>query len=92
MSVEIELVGGPADGRRLAIQGDPMDPPLTHNVYQAGHSGNVWATGKQDGHTPGPGMSLHLYRREANRGDDGPLWQYRHDPSAGPVRPDEEPT
>jgi hypothetical protein len=90
MSVEIELVGGPADGRHLAIQGDPMDPPLTHKVFQA-RSGNVWATGRQD-QSASAGMTLHLYRREANRGEDGPLWLYRHDPSAVPVRPDEEPT
>ena len=91
MIVEIELVGGPADGRRLAIQGDPMDPPLTHKVFQAVHSGHVWATGRQD-QSPGAGMTLHLYRRKASLSDDGPLWQYCHDPSAGPVRPDEEPT
>ncbi|CAL9366835.1 hypothetical protein [Streptomyces sp. enrichment culture] len=27
MSVEIELVGGPHDGRRTRIDGDPLDPP-----------------------------------------------------------------
>ncbi|MEU4011477.1 hypothetical protein [Streptomyces pseudogriseolus] len=27
MSVEIELVGGPTDGRRLAVLGDPFGPP-----------------------------------------------------------------
>jgi hypothetical protein len=91
MSVEIELVDGPADGRRIAIQGDPMDPPLTHKVFQARHSGSVWATGRQD-QTSGAGMDLHLYRREASRSEDGPVWLYRHDPSVGPVRPGEEPT
>ncbi|MFK0018210.1 hypothetical protein [Streptomyces sp. NPDC090798] len=91
MSVEIELLGGPADGRRIAIQGDPLDPPLTHKVFQAVHSGNVWTTGRQD-QSSSAGMTLHLYRREVNRGDDGALWLYRHDPSAGPVRPGEEPT
>ena len=74
MSVEIELVGGPADGRRVVVEGDPMDPPLVHEVFQA-RSGNVWATGKQ-GQPTGAGMAKHVYRREVNAGDSGPLWRY----------------
>lgn len=29
MSIEVEYVGGPYDGRRTRIDGDPLDPPGT---------------------------------------------------------------
>lgn len=29
MSIEVDLVGGPHDGRRTRIDGDPLDPPET---------------------------------------------------------------
>lgn len=32
MSIEIELVGGPHDGRRTRIDGDPLDPPESIHV------------------------------------------------------------
>lgn len=77
MSVEIQLVGGPADGKLVVIPGDPMDPPLTWEVYGA-PSGRTWATAKQ-GQATGAGMSRLIYRREVNPEDDGPLWLYRYD-------------
>jgi hypothetical protein len=89
MSAGIRFVGGPADGRLLVIDGDPMDPPLTTEVLVQGplnwrelDAGRV------------PEIRKALYRREVNPSDDGPLWLYRYDrqASAGSVRPDEEPT
>ncbi|PWI05015.1 hypothetical protein DIZ27_41830 [Streptomyces sp. NWU339] len=72
-SATIQFVGGPADGRLLAIPGDPP------HVY------DQMAT--PSGHRP-------VYRREANPGDDGPLWHYRYDQqeSEGTVGPEERHT
>ena len=89
MSVGIQFVGGPANGRLLVIEGDPMNPPLTTEVlvqepfnWRDLDAGKVLEIRKA------------LYRREVNPSNDGPLWLYRYDQqvSAGPVRPDEEPT
>lgn len=81
MSVEIELVGGPADGRTTVIPGDPTDPPPVHEVFHAVASGMVWAIARQ-GQTAGPGMRKLIYRRDLHSGDDSPLWRYRYDASA----------
>lgn len=32
MSTEVELVGGPHDGRKIRIDGDPLDPPESIHV------------------------------------------------------------
>lgn len=88
MSVDIQLVGGPADGREVVISGDPMNPPPTTEVlvseavnWRQLDSGQV------------PEIRKALYRRRVNAADDGPLWLYRYDRQAseGPVRPGEEP-
>ncbi|QDN57371.1 hypothetical protein [Streptomyces sp. S1D4-20] len=89
MSVEIELVGGPADGKQLVINGDPMDPPLTTELLAPeDFNWREFEAGRA------PETRKLLYRREANAADNGPLWLYRYDQqaSAGPVRPGEEPT
>jgi hypothetical protein len=89
MSVEIKLVGGPADDKLLVIDGDPMNPPPTAELLAP----EVLNWRQLDaGHVPE--IRKLLYRREVNTADDGPLWLYRYDAqaSAGPVRPDEEPT
>lgn len=88
-SVGIQFVGGPADGKQLVIEGDPVNPPLTTEVLEPPsfnwrelEAGQVLEIRKA------------LYRREVNLSDDGPLWPYHYDrkASAGPVRSDEEPT
>ncbi|MGQ5576751.1 hypothetical protein [Streptomyces sp. ECR3.8] len=89
MSVGIQFVGGPADGKQLVIDGDPMNPPLTTEVLEPPpFNWRELDAGRM------PEIRKALYRREANASDDGPLWLYRYDrqASAGPVRPDEEPT
>jgi hypothetical protein len=35
VSVEVQLVGGPADGVLLVIEGDPMQPPHTYELVSA---------------------------------------------------------
>jgi hypothetical protein len=89
MSVGIQFVGGPADGKQLVIDGDPMNPPPTTEVLVP--EALNWR--ELDSGQP-PEIRKALYRREVNAADDGPLWLYRYDqqPSAGPVRPGEETT
>lgn len=89
MSVGIQFVGGPAHGKQLVIDGDPMNPPLTTAVLEP-PSFN-WRE-LEAGHVLE--IRKALYRREVNPSDDGPLWLYRYDrqASATPVRPDEEST
>ncbi|MGK9463937.1 hypothetical protein ACSLFT_28485 [Streptomyces sp. G6] len=89
MSVEVELVGGAADGKRLAVGGDPMNPPTTIELLAAPAAS--WHDFDGDEQTL---FRKALYRREANTSNDGPLWRYRYDGRAsdGPARPDEEPT
>ncbi|MEU3851735.1 hypothetical protein [Streptomyces sp. NPDC029554] len=89
MSAGIQFVGGPADGRLLVIEGDPMNPPPTTEVLvQEPFNWRELDVGKV------PEIRKALYRREVNPSDDGPLWLYRYDQqaSAGPLRPDEEPS
>lgn len=82
MSAGIQFVGGPADGRLLVIQGDPMNPPPTTEVLvQEPFNWRELDAGRT------PEIRKVLYRREVNPSDDGPLWLYRYDPSAGVVRP-----
>lgn len=89
MSVGIQLVGGPADGREVVIDGDPMNPPPTTEVLVP--ETPSW---RENGARRVPEIRKALYQREANPSDDGPLCLYRYDRQAseGPVRPDEEPT
>jgi hypothetical protein len=88
MSVGIQFVGGPANGKQLVIEGDPMNPPSTTEVLvpealnrRQLDSGQV------------PEIRKALYRRAVNAADDGPLWLYRYDQaaSAGPAHPNEKP-
>ncbi|WP_060905344.1 hypothetical protein [Streptomyces scabiei] len=89
MSVEVQFVGGPADGKQIVLDGDPMNPRLTTEVLQPSplnwHELDAGVV---------PPIRKVLYRREASASDDGPLWLYRYDEraSAGPARPGEEPT
>lgn len=74
MSVGIEFVGGPIDGKQYTIRNDPMNPPLTIEILADPPLG--WGERDADGVLP-----LHklLYRREVSTSDDGPLWRYRYD-------------
>lgn len=59
--VGIQLVGGPADDRLICIPEDPMNPPEVYKLMAMNGSSTVWL----------------IYRREANKSDEGPLWLYR---------------
>ena len=74
MSVEIELFGGPANGMRVAIEGDLMNPPSTYELLQP----PTWREVEHaDPDTPIDPRRL-IYRREVNTFDEGPAWVYRY--------------
>jgi hypothetical protein len=66
MTVEIELSGGPVDGMRVAVPGDPMDPPAIYEMRQAP---------RQFAAAP----RRLVYRRHVNPADTGALWLYRYE-------------
>lgn len=66
-AVEIELEGGPAHGRRLVVNGDPMDPPFALKVLA-----DPDIRFFED-------LKVVVYKREPSRRDDGPLWVYKYD-------------
>lgn len=73
-AVEIELFGGPAHGMRVAIEGDPMDPPMTYELLQP----TTWRETEQASpQTPVEPQRL-TYRREVNHLDRGPGWVYSY--------------
>lgn len=62
MSVEIELIGGPADGTLIAVPTDVHGrPPATLDLLEM----DLWDV-----------KTVH-YLRELNQKDSGPLWLYR---------------
>lgn len=63
MSVEVQLVGGPADGVDVVLPGDPMDPPSHVELKHL---------------AMGSSVRTLTYSREVNPGDEGPLWLYRY--------------
>ncbi|WSB58636.1 hypothetical protein OIE90_33450 (plasmid) [Streptomyces cellulosae] len=78
MSVEIELVGGSADGRRLAVPGAPFDPPPDIKVAEL-------LPGALHAHRDDadrPAYQVVRYDRDRTPVDhtDGPLWHYRRAP------------
>ena len=73
-AVEVELVGGPADGMRHVVQGDPMDPPVTIEVKQAPDWREIENL-SPDELVP---VRTLTYRRTPNPGNEGPLWHYRY--------------
>ena len=81
--VEIEYVGGPADGRREEIPAhNAMEPPEVWELIQGPDSEEINRLVEEQGpDEPLPIRSL-VYRREASPRDDGPLWLYRYDPDA----------
>lgn len=73
-AVEIELFGGPAHGMRLAIEGDPMNPPNTYELLQP----LTWRE-LEDADPEAPVEPRRLtYRREVNHLDTGPGWVYSY--------------
>lgn len=74
MSVEVKLVGGPADGKLIAIEGDPMDPPQTVELQQAPRTD--WNAPADEPIKP----RKLTYRRAPNPGASGPLWHYHYEP------------
>ncbi|MET8997160.1 hypothetical protein [Amycolatopsis sp. NPDC004169] len=72
MSVEIELVDGPAGQRRIVIDSDPFNPRETVEMQQEPSARAL------DPATPLPPGRRLLYRRaEPSPDDHGPLWRYR---------------
>ncbi|MGC5236858.1 hypothetical protein [Streptomyces albogriseolus] len=80
MSVEIELVGGPADGRRLAILGDPFDPPPDIKVAEL-LPGALHAH-RDDADPDRPAFRVIRYDRDRTPVNhaDGLIWHYRRTP------------
>jgi hypothetical protein len=72
VTVEIELVGGPADKTRIVIDSDPLDPRTTVEMCQEPSAREL------DPATPlPPGRRLVYRRAEPSPDDHGPLWRYR---------------
>lgn len=75
MSVEIELFGGPANGMRVVIEGDPMNPPIAYELLQP----PTWREVEQaDPDAPIEPRRL-IYRRQVNTFNEGPAWVYRYE-------------
>jgi hypothetical protein len=84
MCVEIELVGGPADGRRLPLCGDPMNPQPTIDVAELLPMAPLTDPAQPPG--PAPVFQRVRYARdpEPTRAATGPMWLYRRQAPAGP--------
>lgn len=69
-SVGIQLVGGPADGKLLVIQGDPANPPHVYDglMYEMGRRRLIYR--REDGRS---------LLRMCTPGADGPPWRYLYD-------------
>lgn len=78
-AVEVQLVGGPANGHLTVIEGDPMDPPATVEVAVLPEL-NWTALAQQSDEVVL--FRKALYRRAVSPLDDGPLWQYLYDAEA----------
>ena len=73
MAVEIELVGGPADAKRIVVDADPMSPPKS--IELDGMPPVDWSAPAEE---QVPFRKLR-YVRAVNPLDEGPLWHYRYD-------------
>lgn len=78
MGVEVELIGGPADGQRRVIDADPMHPPIFITMKQAPSMREIEKLAAADPDAPVPMRTL-VYARIVNPTDDGPLWHYRYE-------------
>lgn len=74
MAVEIEFVGGPADGVRRVIDSDLLNPPKTLPVQQV-----LIVVGEDSGDGKAIVPETLVYHRAVNPADQGPAWIYRYD-------------
>ncbi|MBG7704836.1 hypothetical protein HCJ76_43945 [Streptomyces sp. MC1] len=88
MCVQIELVGGAADGRRLTLCGDPTDPTRELQVAERVIVGANVSLGRDpDTGQPNiatfPTFRVFIYARdpEPTRAKEGPQWLYRQQPT-----------
>ena len=71
--VEVEFVGGPADGHRRMLPTDADGNPPLCKAFIVPARGWSWLDDQP--HEP---AEMHRYDREPSTSDDGPLWRYRH--------------
>ncbi|MEU9925104.1 hypothetical protein AB0H51_28115 [Streptomyces griseoluteus] len=79
MCVEIELVGGAADGRRLPLCGDPMNPTRELKVAERVPLRLDEGTGQPNIEAALHSFRVSIYARdpEPTRAQEGPQWLYR---------------
>ena len=76
MAVEVEFVGGPADGVHRVLDDDPYSPPKTVEVKMV-----LDVVGEDAGTGKPVGLQMLVYRRAVNPADEGPAWIYCYDGS-----------
>lgn len=85
MSVAAELVGGSADGRLLAVCGDPFNPPHALKVAELLPTAPQTWTKTLDPDAPAFRVVLYLRDREPTHRAEGPIWLYRRQPVPPPA-------
>ncbi|MEU5181101.1 hypothetical protein AB0G49_13725 [Streptomyces longwoodensis] len=76
MCVEIELVGGAADGRRLAVC-NPMNPPSSLRVPAPAPLRSITGTAQAPDDIPALTVLLYVRDELPSSSDSGPHWYYR---------------
>lgn len=68
--VEVEYMGGPADGQRDTARTGPNGTPPRYRVVQTSPAWDSWLDPR-----PAAPAETHRYERDP---DTGPPWRYRH--------------